>query len=90
MFGRGRRIENKLDAILVLLWRIVMTNEELATQLTTLNGTVDKIKTEILALQALVASLNDVPQVVVDAVNTLAANLQSADDLNPDEVPPSP
>lgn len=87
MFGRGRRLEQKLDAILVLLWRLIMTNEELATLLTQLNAQVDKVKAEILALQALVTSLNNVPQPVVDAVNTLAANIQTADDLNPDASP---
>ena len=61
-----------------------MTNAELKDLLVASNAKVDKIKTEIQALKDLVAASDNVPQDIVDAVNALGANLQSADDLNPD------
>jgi len=77
---------HKLDSIIKKLNSITMTNEELKTLLVDANAKVDKIKTEIQALKDLVAGSSNVPQDVVDAVNALGSNLQSADDLNPDVV----
>lgn len=61
-----------------------MTQEELAQQLTDANAKVDKIKTEIQALIDAVANSANVSQAVQDAASALAANLQSADDMNQD------
>lgn len=61
-----------------------MTNEELVTQLGDMNTKVDKIKGEIQVLIDAVNNAANVPQNVQDAVNQLATNLQSADDLNAD------
>ena len=76
--------DSKLDSIIQKLNSIIMTNEELKNLLVDANAKVDKIKTEIQALKDLVAASENVPQDVVDAVNALGSNLQSADDLNPD------
>jgi len=75
---------NTLDLIIQKLNSIIMTDAELKDLLVTANEKVDKIKTEIQALKDLVAASENVPQDVVDAVNALGSNLQSADDLNPD------
>ena len=61
-----------------------MTNEELLAKLDSANTKTDKIITEIQALKELVNTTPDVPQNIVDAVNTLEGKLQSADDLNED------
>jgi hypothetical protein len=63
-----------------------MTNEELLALLLADDAKVEKIITEIQALKDLVAGSSNVPQDIVDAVNALGSNLQSADDLNPDVV----
>jgi hypothetical protein len=76
--------DHKLDSIIQKLNSIIMTNEELKSLLVDANAKVDKVKTEIQALKDLVAASANVPQDVVDAVNALGSNLQSADDLNPD------
>jgi prophage DNA circulation protein len=81
-------IKQSLQMIINKLNQIQMTNEELVASLTSANAKVDKIKTEIQALIDIVAGSQNVPQAVVDAVNTLAGNLQSADDLNPDAPTP--
>lgn len=73
--------------ILHKLKQIYMTDQELQLQLEAMNAKVDKIKTEIQALIDAITASSDVPQSVVDAANTLAANLQTADDLNPDAEP---
>lgn len=62
-----------------------MTHAELTTALSDMNAKVDKIKGEIQVLIDAVNNADNVPQTVVDAANTLAANLQSADDLNVDQ-----
>lgn len=79
-----QEIRNQLSLILKNQKNIIMTNAELKDLLTAANAKVDKIKTEIQALKDLVANSGNVPQDVVDAVNALGTNLQSADDLNPD------
>jgi len=76
--------DSKLDLIIQKLNSIIMTDAELKDLLVAANEKVDKIKTEIQALKDLVAASENVPQDVVDAVNALGSNLQSADDLNPD------
>lgn len=71
------------------LKKIIMTNEELLAKLTAANTKADKVITEIQALKELVNQTPDVPQNIVDAVNTLEGKLQSADDLNEDAPPTS-
>ena len=74
---REKEILNKLNLI-------IMTNEELLAKLDSANAKTDKIITEIQALKELVNTTPDVPQNIVDAVNTLESKLQTADDLNTD------
>lgn len=61
-----------------------MTNEELLAKVDAANAKVDKIIGEIQALKDLVNTTPDVPQNIVDAINTLENKLQAADDLNED------
>lgn len=70
--------------IIKLLKQIIMTNAELLDLLLADDAKVDKIVTEIQALKDLVAASQNVPQDIVDAVNSLGTKLQAADDLNPD------
>lgn len=63
---------------------IQMSNEELLALLLADDAKVDKIITEIQALKDLVASTGNVPQNIVDAINSLGTKLQAADDLNAD------
>lgn len=63
---------------------IIMTNEELAQKLTDLNTQVVKVQSEIQALKDLVADTDNVPQSVIDAVNTLGSSIQAADDMDTD------
>jgi hypothetical protein len=74
---REKEILNKLNLI-------IMKNEELLAKLDSANAKTDKIITEIQALKELVKTTPDVPQNIVDAVNTLESKLQTADDLNED------
>ena len=74
---REKEILNKLNLI-------IMKNEELLAKLDSANAKTDKIITEIQALKELVNTTPDVPQNIVDAVNTLESKLQAADDLNED------
>jgi len=76
---REKEILNKLNLI-------IMKNEELLAKLDSANAKTDKIITEIQALKELVNTTPDVPQNIVDAVNTLESKLQAADDLNEDTV----
>jgi len=80
----NRETEKLLHTIINKLNQLIMTNAELKDLLVAANGKVDKVKTEIQALKDLVANSANVPQDVIDAVNALGSNLQSADDLNPD------
>jgi hypothetical protein len=81
-----------------LLWRILMTADELKGKIDGLTAQVTKIGTESAAsvkmitdLKAQIAALgSDVPQSVVDAVNALGAQIQAVDDLVPDAPAPSP
>lgn len=61
-----------------------MTNQELLALLLADDAKVEKIIGEIQALKDLVAAAQNVPQEVVDAVNSLGAKLQAADDMNDD------
>jgi chromosome segregation ATPase len=79
-----QEIRNALALLIKQNKKIIMTNQELKDLLVAANAKVDKIKTEIQALKDLVANSGNVPQDVVDAVNALGTNLQSADDLDPD------
>ena len=64
--------------------QIQMTNAELLELLLADDAKVDKIITEIQALKDKVNANPDVPQDIVDAVNSLGTKLQSADDMNED------
>lgn len=57
--------------------KIIMTFEELQASLEAANSKIDKIITEI-------TTTPNVPQNIVDLVNTLTGKLQAADDVNPD------
>ncbi len=61
-----------------------MTNAELLALLLADDAKVDKIITEIQALKDQVNANPNVPQDIVDAVNSLGTKLQTADDLNAD------
>lgn len=61
--------------------KIIMTFEELQASLEAANSKIDKIITEI-------TTTPNVPQNIVDLVNTLTGKLQAADDVNPDAEPP--
>ncbi len=75
---------NDENIIIKKLNQIIMTNAELLELLIADNAKVEKIITEIQALKDLVAGADNVPQNIVDAVNALGTNLQTADDLNED------
>lgn len=78
--------------------RIVMTQKELADQLTALTGQVQKIGTETAALEQKVNDLEsalnaggDVSPEVQTALDALKAQVQVVDDLVPDPTPaPTP
>lgn len=86
------------------LKKIIMTNEELLAKVNEANANVtasnekaDKIILEVQALKDLVNTTPNVPQNIVDAVETLSANtqtlgskLQALDDINEDAPPPPP
>lgn len=63
---------------------IIMKQEELRQALVAANAKVDKIAVEVQSLKDRVDQSGDVPQDIVDAVNSLSATLQRVDDINPD------
>jgi chromosome segregation ATPase len=75
---------NENEKIIHKLNLIQMTNAELLQLLTDDNTKLEKIITEIQALKDSVNTNPAVPQEIVDQVNKLGTNLQTADDLNPD------
>lgn len=82
-------INSNLNIIKLQVNKIIMKNEELLAKLDAANAKADKIIAEIQALKELVNTTPDVPQNIVDAVNSLESKLQAADDLNEDAPPPT-
>lgn len=84
VYFHDKDLHDKVDAINNKLKSIIMTNAELVTKLQEDGVKLDKIITEIQALKDKANTTPDVPQDIVDAVNSLDAKLTAADDMNED------
>lgn len=94
--GGPSEVEQQLRLIRIALGKLTMTQQELNDTLDKLTVQVTKIGTETAANNALVKELQGeiiagqtVSQATVDKLNTLAAGIQTVDDLVPD-APPAP